>query len=119
MVGMATSHKYLLNLAPIGEHGKIMKTPKTVAELKRILVVGQKIECTLFEGKIPKERMRGIGEIAKVQTNGVYIERGKCKHRSWLDFPKASEYEPLFDGYFNINDISPRQYKLLVAQSCK
>lgn len=35
MVGMATSHKYLLNLAPIGEHGKIMKTLYSIGHSNR------------------------------------------------------------------------------------
>lgn len=87
-----------------------MKTPKTVAELKRRLDLGAKIECTLFEGKIPSERMQGVGVIVKKQTNGVSIQRNG--RNSFFNFPKASEYIPMQDGYFTVTDVAERQYKL-------
>lgn len=75
----------------------------TVADLKRVLIVGQKIEMTRYNNKPPVERISGVGVVSKVQTNGVYIERnGK---NSFLDFPKATEFMPSIEniGHFEIS----------------
>lgn len=76
---------------------------KTVAQLKRELTVGRKIEMIAFNGGEPTEKIAGVGTIVKVQTNGVYIDRGNGK--SWMDFPKASGFIQSYtnDNTFEIN----------------
>ena len=79
-----------------------METLKTVADLKRSLALGTKIEMTRYNNEKPSERIRGVGIVVKVQTNGVYIQRnGK---NSFLDFPKATEFTPSVEnaGHFEI-----------------
>ena len=61
-----------------------------VSELKRKLQVGQKIEMVRYNGGEPSERIKGIGTVTRVQTNGVYINRGNGD--SFMDFPKASNF---------------------------
>lgn len=69
-----------------------MQAPKTVSALKRALTVGTRIEMTKYCNQEPSERIRGIGTITRVQTNGVYIDRGNGE--SYVDFPSASNYNP-------------------------
>lgn len=87
-----------------------MKTPKTVAELKRMLQVGQKIEMVRYNGGEPSEKRRGIGTVTKVQTNGVYIDRGHGN--SFLDFPKSTNFAQSIERPGNFEISSPGNYPI-------
>lgn len=82
----------------------------TLAELKRKLQIGQKIEMVRYNGGEPSEKIRGVGVVIKVQTNGVYIDRGHGN--SFLDFPKACNFAMSIErpGNFEIN--SPGNYPI-------
>ena len=75
---------------------------KTVAELKRRLQTGQKIEMVRYNGQAPSERIAGVGVVKHVQGNAVTIERNG--RESWLWFPKPSEFYPsrTTPGHFEI-----------------
>lgn len=77
-------------------------TIKTVADLKRALTVGARIEMVRYCGNVPSEKVRGVGTVTKVQTNGVYIDRGFGN--SWLDFPKATNFAASIErpGHFEV-----------------
>lgn len=72
---------------------------KSLAQLKRDIKVGTKIELIEIReawGKnevlepVPiKERIAGIGEVVKVQTNGFYVQRPNAARPSFCDYPKA------------------------------
>lgn len=62
-----------------------------LAELKRKLQVGQKIEMVRYNGGEPSALIRGVGVVTKVQSNGVWIDRGHGRD-SFFDFPKASNF---------------------------
>lgn len=67
---------------------------KNLSDLKRILVLGQKIEMLTMDGKKPPEKLCGVREVVKLQTNGVYFSRFKGSPvKLWFDFPKASNLE--------------------------
>lgn len=61
----------------------------TFAALKRRLQVGAKIEMVRHDyqpgGAVP-EKLRGVREVARVQSNAVQFSGG-----SWLYWPKAAE----------------------------
>ena len=61
-----------------------------LAELKRKLQTGQKIEMVRYCGQEPSEKIRGVGTVSKVQSNGVYINRNG--RDSFMDFPKATNF---------------------------
>jgi hypothetical protein len=87
-----------------------MQTVKTVAELKRALTVGRKIEMVKYNGGVPSEKIRGIGTVTKVQTNGVYIDRGHGN--SYLDFPKAANFAPSIEIQGNFEISTPGNYPI-------
>ena len=83
---------------------------KTVAELKRKLQTGQKIEMVRYNGQAPSERIAGVGTVKHVQGNAVTIERnGK---ESWLYFPKASEFFPSIENSNHFEITSAGKYPI-------
>ena len=74
----------------------------TLAALKRKLQPGQRIEMVRYCGQEPSEKIKGIGTVTKVQTNGVFINRGHGD--SFLSFPKASNFAMSIErpGHFEI-----------------
>jgi hypothetical protein len=78
---------------------------KTVAELKRTMVLGREIEMLTYNGMTPPEKLRGTREVVAVQTNGVYLAPFVGSPRkSFFDFPKASELEAHTAKHFTITD---------------
>ena len=71
---------------------------KTLKDLKRTLVLGRRLEMLTYNGTTPPEKLRGVREIVKVQTNGVYL--GK----SFFDFPKFKDLEIHTSKHFTIRD---------------
>lgn len=71
---------------------------KTLADLKRKMIVGCDIEMLTFNGHTPPERLKTTRTIRKVQTNGVYLGM------SWFEFPKASELSIHTDNHFTVRD---------------
>jgi len=67
-----------------------MQTIKTLADFKRALTVGTKIEMVRYNNMPPTELIAGVGTVSKVQTNGVWINRRG--RDSYLEFPKASNF---------------------------
>ena len=78
---------------------------KNLADLKRKMILGQKIEMLSYNGQAPAEKIRGVREVVKVQTNGVYLAPfGESKRKSWFDFPKADGIEINGENRFIIKD---------------
>lgn len=79
---------------------------KTVADLKRTMVLGREVEMLKYSGFTPPDKLRGTREVVQVQTNGVYLAPfAGSKDRSFFDFPKASELEIHTSKHFTIHDI--------------
>jgi len=69
---------------------------KTLADLKRFLVMGSKVKLVSRNG----EALDEIKEVVKVQGNGIYFKKdGSPSGKSWLDFPKSSLLEITEKGF--------------------
>ena len=79
---------------------------KTLSELKKDLHKGRKVELIKFMERriVPvgelvdigvPEKLKGIREVCRTQTNGVYFFNGELK--SFFDFPKAADLEYEYD----------------------
>ncbi len=79
---------------------------KNVADLKRTLVIGRQIEMLTYNHTTPPEKIRGVREVVKVQTNGVWLNSDPTsgKWGSWMEFPKASSLEIHTSKHFTIRD---------------
>lgn len=71
---------------------------KNLSDLKKTLTLGRRLEMLTYNGTTPPEKLQGVREIMKTQTNGVYL--GK----SFFDFPKAGELEIHTTKHFTIRD---------------
>ena len=58
---------------------------KTLADFKRYLLNGGKIQLLSVNGQAPAEKISGIRIVEKMQSNSCNFQGG-----SWLYFPKAS-----------------------------
>ena len=68
---------------------------KTLEDLKRKLQPGTMLILkTRFGKEVNKKR-----EVAKTQSNGVWLKRGENEKNSWLDYPKASLLEVTDAGF--------------------
>jgi hypothetical protein len=75
------------------------KSMKTCADFKRYLSVpGNKVELLYCYGRDISERIKGIREVVKTQTNGTYISTNEAGKKSWLEFPKAKNTVIAIDG---------------------
>lgn len=81
-----------------------------LSEFKRRMQVGQKIEMVRYNGGEPSEKIRGVGVVTKVQTNGVYIDRGHGN--SFLDFPKAENFNMSIERPEHIEISTPGNYPI-------
>ncbi|MCK9235190.1 MAG: zincin-like metallopeptidase domain-containing protein [Bacteroidales bacterium] len=91
---------------------------KTLAELKRDLVVGVKLVMLHNYVTNKNDRFLNVGrEIGKVQTNGVYLntpdETGKIRN-SWVPFPKADHVEYIDDTVTFYCTYEGKKFKTLV-----
>jgi hypothetical protein len=65
-----------------------MKSLKNLAEFKRYLADGGRIQLVSSYGHRPMEILRPIRKVEKMQSNSCKFEGG-----SWLYFPKAHLFE--------------------------
>jgi hypothetical protein len=84
---------------------------KTLADLKRALTVGTKITMTRHDWITPtsvgdKSLVGMTRTVEIVQTNAVAFSptgsldwNGKPRGRSWLTFPKATDFYPTANGF--------------------
>ncbi len=78
---------------------------KNLSNLKKTLVLGREVEMLLHNGTTPPEKLRGTRQVVKIQTNGVYLAPFEdSKHRSFMDFPKATDLEIHTSKHFTIRD---------------
>ena len=78
---------------------------KTIADLKKTMVLGRQIEMLMFDGKTPPDKLRGVREVVKTQTNGVYLAPFEGSDRkSFFNFPKSNELEIHTTKHFTIKD---------------
>ena len=75
------------------------KTYKTLAQWKRDMQPGRTVQCISFDGKEPREKIKGARDIVHVQSNALKFDGG-----SWLEFPSAKElvyYDDIFIKILN------------------
>lgn len=61
---------------------------KTLADFKRALTIGSKWQALHASGQD-----LGVREVAKVQSSSVAFKREGKEDFSWLEFPKATEFQ--------------------------
>ncbi|RLD44479.1 MAG: hypothetical protein DRI86_07435 [Bacteroidetes bacterium] len=61
---------------------------KTLTDFKKYLANGGFIEVLSVYGEKPNEKIKGKRKVEKMQTANCKFEGG-----SWLEFPKASDFE--------------------------
>ena len=77
-----------------------MKNIKTLSQFKRE-IKNKEISLQLLEvyGQKPNDKMKGVREISKVQSNGFYLKseyNGEI-FNSWLAFPKSKDFKYIDD----------------------
>lgn len=83
---------------------------KTLADFKRYLANGGKIQLISVDGQPPAEKIAGIKSVDKMQVNSCKFIGG-----SWLYFPKAA-YFKVNNNIITLEDESQRGglvYKLI------
>lgn len=76
---------------------------KNLSDMKKTLVLGRQLEMLSFNGSTPPDKLRGVREVVKVQTNGVYLAPFEgSNQKSWFDFPKAHELTIHTSKHFTI-----------------
>lgn len=72
---------------------------KTIADLKRDMVIGRSLKLVFFETpfNVNNKNLNKVRYVVKTQGNGVYLNEDKQADKgSFLDYPKASLCE--YDG---------------------
>lgn len=77
---------------------------KTLSDLKKALIQGARIEMLTYNGHTPPEKIQGVREVVKVQTNGVYLAHPENSIKSFFDFPKANAIKFYSDTRFTVWD---------------
>lgn len=80
---------------------------KNLAELKKTMVLGRRLEMLSINGQRPEptSKVAGVREVVAVQTNGVYLAPFEgSKNRSWFEFPKAANLDIHTSKHFTITD---------------
>ncbi len=68
-------------------------------------IKGREVEMLTYNGTTPPEKLRGVREVVKVQTNGVYLAPFEGSDRtSFMDFPKAADLTIHTQSHFTITD---------------
>jgi hypothetical protein len=86
----------------------------TLADLKRVLILGARVETVAqVGGGAPNARMAGIRTVKKVQTNGVYLSKSVEDSGSFFEFGKVGDWTINGNEFTNTDG---RSYRIAGAE---